>query len=667
MPRGSERGPAATTSGETGRCAPGSAPWWAAAAVAVVLLAYLPAVSLPFFYADDSQYVTSNAVLLNIPLAECWRIFITRTNPYEYLPLRDLSYRIDMALFGLHPLGYRLHNLVLYVLCCWATWKGVMALQRRLRIGRPETDAPPTGEAWMAAAVTALFAAHPAHVESVVWIAGRKDLLSGALALVTLWCFANGSLWRSRSWLWMAGAYAAFLGAILSKASVVTLPLVAGLLALAPIEEGEEFRSRARRAAVLTLPLLLLAALSVNLELFASTVFYPARSHLPVSTGVSEGLALALRILGSLTGIGLMPVQLRLIYNVDTSGSFGLLAGILAAAATSVALWSFLRRPGLPAWSVATAGLLLLPFLQIIPFYTWSYASERFLFLPALGFCLAAAAGLRLLGPAARTGLAVILFAAGTGLTLQRSIEWRSNKTLVESTVRMAPGNFDAVKLYTDFTLVPERRYAEALEMLTATRPQTDGNDRRTFMLAYVSAKQAMQNGDTKRLSELAPWLNAFVPDEESARRLDICNMLLEAGLLSIAEPAYRKLLAEFPDSPESHFNLGLTLNRLGRSLEAVHEIQMAMDHGLATAPVWNNFARALRDSGQTAEAEKAYRRAMSVDPRQWHAAYNLARLQLSQGDKTGAAETLKEARNRATQAGDATEDIDQLMKSANL
>ena len=86
----------------------------------VILLtgvAYLPAVSGEFF-SDDFTYIVSNERLRSLQPSETWKIFVTLTNRYEFLPLRDLSYRIDLALFGLDPAGYHLHNIALYLVCC---------------------------------------------------------------------------------------------------------------------------------------------------------------------------------------------------------------------------------------------------------------------------------------------------------------------------------------------------------------------------------------------------------------------------------------------------------------------------------------------------------------------------------------------------------------------
>ena len=82
------------------------------AALALAFVAYTPMTGGDFF-SDDFVYVVGNQALHSTPLWEVWQFFGQRTNPYEFLPIRDLSYRLDLALFGLDPTGYKWHNLLL--------------------------------------------------------------------------------------------------------------------------------------------------------------------------------------------------------------------------------------------------------------------------------------------------------------------------------------------------------------------------------------------------------------------------------------------------------------------------------------------------------------------------------------------------------------------------
>jgi hypothetical protein len=120
--------------------------------VFAAVLAHLPSLWGRFFK-DDYIYVAQNNVLLSVPLAQAWRFFTERTNAFEFLPLRDLSYRLDVALFGLDPFGFHIHNLVLYAICCGTVWFCVRAI---LRLFSASAKCPslldPDRLAWIAAA-----------------------------------------------------------------------------------------------------------------------------------------------------------------------------------------------------------------------------------------------------------------------------------------------------------------------------------------------------------------------------------------------------------------------------------------------------------------------------------------------------------------------------------
>jgi len=136
----------------------------------VAVGAYLQALNYPFI-SDDSIYIIENTKLSGLQLVNLWLIFAEPYNPLaEFLPLRDLSYWLDIELFGLNPSAFRLHNILLYLLCLPLVFATTLDLWRYFR------PADSSSAPWAAATVTALFALHPAHVEAVVWISGRKDV-----------------------------------------------------------------------------------------------------------------------------------------------------------------------------------------------------------------------------------------------------------------------------------------------------------------------------------------------------------------------------------------------------------------------------------------------------------------------------------------------------------
>lgn len=152
---------------------------WFSAAVAAA--AYLQVLNAPFI-SDDILYITSNAKLAGLRLSELWQLLVEPYNgASEYLPLRELSYWLDMTLFGQNPAAFRLHNIFLYLLCLPL----VYGITLELWLYFLPADA--ASASWASAVVTALFALHPTHAEAVVWIAGRKDVLSGMFSLFALW------------------------------------------------------------------------------------------------------------------------------------------------------------------------------------------------------------------------------------------------------------------------------------------------------------------------------------------------------------------------------------------------------------------------------------------------------------------------------------------------
>ncbi|MBI3903837.1 MAG: hypothetical protein HY306_12995 [Nitrosomonadales bacterium] len=217
--------------------------------VTVAICAYLQAVNFPFAVedvdSDDSLYVVNNVKLAGLHLADLWRLFIEPYNPFEFLPLRDLSYWLDIAFFGMSPPAFRLHSIALYLICCLLVYLTTLELWRYFKVTE-------TGDAkWAAATVAALFALHPAHVDAVIWISSRKDVLSSMFAMLALW-LAIGARREHGLAPWHAGAaLAALAAAILSKATMV---FVAPVMAIFWIVLWHEIPASSRRRTMLLWP-----------------------------------------------------------------------------------------------------------------------------------------------------------------------------------------------------------------------------------------------------------------------------------------------------------------------------------------------------------------------------------------------------------------------------
>ncbi len=172
---------------------------------------------------DDNIYVYQNARVTNglTPPNIGWAF--THADCYLYHPLTMLSHMFDCQLFGLNPAGHHLTNILLHTATAILLFLGLRAM---------------TGALWRSAFVAAVFAIHPLHVESVAWVAERKDVLSGLFFMLTLLAYVRYAR-QSRSVASYGMVILFFAGGLLSKPMLVTMPMVLILLDYWPLQRGE--------------------------------------------------------------------------------------------------------------------------------------------------------------------------------------------------------------------------------------------------------------------------------------------------------------------------------------------------------------------------------------------------------------------------------------------
>ena len=218
------------------------------------LLVHSPALSNGFLNWDDGEYLRAVAGF------DAWDLL---TEPVLGLhhPLTLASLALERAVFGEEPFWFHLSNVLLHTGCTVL----VYVVVERLR-GDREGDRKDAGA--VAFGCAALFAVHPMHVESVAWVAERKDVLSTLLYLgaLAVWLGGRQPLTAAR----LAGVFALFVAALLAKPMAVTLPVV--LVALA-IRTG----AFPRRTLLATLPFFAVALLAGWLNLGAQEPIGAAR------------------------------------------------------------------------------------------------------------------------------------------------------------------------------------------------------------------------------------------------------------------------------------------------------------------------------------------------------------------------------------------------------
>ena len=206
-------------------------------AVAVVGL-YWPVQGDEFTNLDDPAYVLENPQVLAGVTGQglVWAL-VTREAEFWH-PLTWLSHMVDCQIYGLKAGGHHVTNVVLHLVNTLLLF-GVL---RRM-----------TGAVWRSALVAALFGLHPLHVETVAWVADRKDVLSTVFWLLTLWAYSRYVEFPAGGRRWYGLALVFFVLGLMSKPMLVTLPFVLLLLDYWPLKRMELADFKAQRATLVRL------------------------------------------------------------------------------------------------------------------------------------------------------------------------------------------------------------------------------------------------------------------------------------------------------------------------------------------------------------------------------------------------------------------------------
>lgn len=167
---------------------------------------------------DDSSHVYENAVVRAGLTLDGVRTAFTEPHASLWVPLTTCSLMADVSLFGLDPRWMHLANVA------WHAGAAVLLFLALARL---------TQRLWPSVVVAALFALHPINVESVAWVAERKNVLCAFFSMLALWCWAHYAA-RPRVLAWL-GAFVALALALLAKPMAVTLPCVLLLLDAWPL------------------------------------------------------------------------------------------------------------------------------------------------------------------------------------------------------------------------------------------------------------------------------------------------------------------------------------------------------------------------------------------------------------------------------------------------
>ena len=586
--------------------------WIALALIVTTIVVYAPLAHFDFVKWDDPQYVTDNpTVLAGLTWHGLVWAFTTSHGPYWH-PLTWLSHMLDVQIFGLDAGGHHITNVAVHILTTLVLF---VVLQRA------------TGAVWRSTFVAALFAVHPLHVESVAWIAERKDVLSALFWMLTLgaygWYAARPGV---RRYLLVMLLFAC---ALMAKPMVVTLPFALLLVDVWPLRRASFVRADGwGRLAVEKLPLVALAIATSAVTI----VLQRGQGALP---GL-ETFPLAVRAANALTSyvayIGLMfwPAHLAALYPYPRelpawwviAGSASILAGISA-----VAIGTARRHPYVLVgwlWYLGT----LVPVIGIVQSGEQSMA-DRFVYIPIVGLFVIVAWGIPDLlerwseRRAVLAAAAVLAIAACATAARMQVPYWADNLTLWERVVAATGPNYRGQGNLA-MALEDAGRAGEAIPHYEEALRIHPG-----FVDAYdnLGLALASQGRTADAIADYETVLRLKPTDADAHNNLG--KILAEQGRIADAVGHFSSAVRLKPQSSEGHNNLANALATEGRLDDAIGEYTEALRLQPDFADAHNGLGGALVTKGRIDEAAGHFEAAVRIDPNFEAARRNLERARL--------------------------------------
>jgi tetratricopeptide (TPR) repeat protein len=579
---------------------------------AATFLVYSQVGEHDFINFDDGMYVFENPRVQAGLTGEGVRWAFTTTHFSNWHPLTWLSHMLDCELYGLNPAGHHLTSLLLHV----ANTLLLFIVLRRL-----------TGALWRSAFVAGLFSLHPLHVESVAWVAERKDVLSGFFWMLTLWAYARYTEQPSSRVRYLTVVTGFALG-LMAKPMLVTLPFVLLLLDFWPLgrfrgeRSGSLFeRARIRPLILEKLPLFFLAAAS-------SWVTFVAQRQSGAMVAL-ESLPLDLRIWNALLAYvsylakAVWPVGLAVFYAHPGDAipvHTALAAAFFLVGVSVLVLRAASRRPYLAVgwlWYLGT----LVPVIGLIQTGQQAMA-DRYTYLPLIGVFIMFAWELPELLERWRLRKAwlapapVALLCALMVCSWLQVSHWKNSMTLFEHAVRVTSNNAMA-HLKLAILLTRQGRDDLAIHHYYETLRISPSRMGAHYNLGVVLAKQGKRE-EARRHRAIALWIASEMETDSGQYRATG-----RWGELA-SNPAPSR---DVPEEPEAaaHYHAGMGLARQGRIDEAIVRLRESVRLAPDSVDARLGLGTELMIHGERAGALQEYDEALRLRPDYGPAHYRLA------------------------------------------
>jgi tetratricopeptide (TPR) repeat protein len=583
---------------------------WIYPALLIVTFAVYSQVShFGFLNYDDNEYILKNPVVRSglTPAGLMWAF--TTGYAANWFPLTWISHMADCEIFGLHAGWHHLTNVFLHALAAML----LFAFLERA-----------TSSFWRSAFVAFLFVLHPLHVESVAWVAERKDVLSAVfwfLSLLTYVRYAERTT-AARYWL----VFACFALGLMAKPMMVTLPFVLLLLDVWPLRRTLPMAQRIREK----LPLFALSAVVsvITFHVQQAGGAVKALSVFPLGSRVENALLSYVWYIEKTV----WPSNLAVHYPFPLQISVwqAAAAGAVLAVITVLVLRARPERPHLAVgwlWFLGT----LVPVIGLVQVGLQAHA-DRYAYIPMVGLAIMLAWSVPPNRSMAVVGAAVCLcFAALTGAQLGY---WPNSEILFRHALDVTPINGVAEhNLGAAIAEDPDRQFEALPHLREASHLMPDSAAVHTDLAgALARTRQSAESLEEFRAaSRLEPNL--------ASGHYNLGNILVKNGRIAEAIAEYQLALRIEPDYAQAQRNMaaaerdrallywtaGISLTKEGRVQEAIRAFEECLNTQPDHAEAHNSLGRLLSDMpGRLPEAISHFKAALRLKPHYSDAEYNL-------------------------------------------
>jgi tetratricopeptide (TPR) repeat protein len=524
----------------------------------------------------DDGMIYQNSRIRNLDWEGIKKIFRLEKGE-TYQPVRVLSYAIDYKFWKLNPMGYRITNILFYILTCILVFMSLQHLSASFREGRG-----PSSHVRVGLFGALLFAAHPVHVEAVTWLAARKEVLQGFFFFLAFFLYLMGKErggWQ-RVTLFVLILFSISL-ATLSKPSAVVFPAVLVIYEIA-LQRNQWIDFIKRRWVFFSLA----TVLSVIFTFILMRVMLQAGGVKPYHGGTFfNNLLVGMYVF--LHNIKLLMFTIN--YSADYAlrvpfpplDLLALIVVLTVSLLAGLSIWS-LKKGKVFFFSFFFLFVTLLPYLNIIPIST--LLADRYVFIASFSFCFLLGIGFDKLysmkhenfseGFFKLLSVAIFLFLLATYsfMTIRQNRTWENSFTLWSDAVEKHPESNVANALlgvvYMD--LGRDEKAAECLEKAVQILP-VDYESRNNLGIVYQRL-----NMPEKAFRELMTAM--FLNPEYDLIKINLSVFYQRQKEYRKAEELLRELISKNPKSANLYYRLGVLYKEMEDYEAAISELKKGIE-----------------------------------------------------------------------------------------